>query len=437
MSRKDKKNRNLNAGEYQQKSGRYEYRYKDLDGRVKSVYSWRLVDTDRAPSGKKHTDSLRTMEYKIRSNMNAGVLGAGSDATLNEEFDYWMESRMALPPDKRIPGTSSLVEYKYIFNRHVRDTIGRRKIKDITRTDLVDFYISKITKNGVEYNRIKSIHEVIKKCFFRCEENMQIRYNPCDGALERLKRAILVDCSKKKKKALTTKEQNAFISELKKPENAHAGPILLFMLGTGCRVGEAAGLTWDDVDFSNNTISINHQLAYLNLDGSGDQTVIAPCKSSSANRAIPMINGVRQCLLDLKDYQEANGIVCDQVLYDYTGRLERNEYKGFVFLNSKNRVFTASNLDTFLRRMVDRHNRNEATDAEKNYREPVYLPPVTCHTLRHTFITRFAEVETNIKVIQEIAGHSDFKVTMNIYNEAQDDLKQKAIKSLSHKLIIL
>ena len=34
------------------------------------------------------------------------------------------------------------------------------------------------------------------------------------------------------------------------------------MLGTGCRIGEVIGLTWDDIDFENATLSINHQIIY-------------------------------------------------------------------------------------------------------------------------------------------------------------------------------
>lgn len=58
-SRKDKKNRVLNKGEYQKRNGMYEYRYVDVNGKPQSVYSWRLKANDPTPYGKAETLSLR------------------------------------------------------------------------------------------------------------------------------------------------------------------------------------------------------------------------------------------------------------------------------------------------------------------------------------------------------------------------------------------
>lgn len=53
VKRKDNKGRILRDNEYQKSDGRYEYRYPDgKGGRLKSVYSWRLVETDKTPQGK-------------------------------------------------------------------------------------------------------------------------------------------------------------------------------------------------------------------------------------------------------------------------------------------------------------------------------------------------------------------------------------------------
>ena len=47
--KRDKKGRVLRQGERQREDGRYEYRYKDAHGETRSVYSWRLVESDSTP----------------------------------------------------------------------------------------------------------------------------------------------------------------------------------------------------------------------------------------------------------------------------------------------------------------------------------------------------------------------------------------------------
>lgn len=60
-NRKDKRNRVLYKGEYQRANGMYEYRYTDMKGVARSVYSWRLKPGDSMPYGKEEMPCLREM----------------------------------------------------------------------------------------------------------------------------------------------------------------------------------------------------------------------------------------------------------------------------------------------------------------------------------------------------------------------------------------
>ena len=64
--RRDTKGRLLKSGERQREDGKYEYRYYDQKGVRRSVYSWKLVDTDKLPPGKRCKESLRSIEKRIR-----------------------------------------------------------------------------------------------------------------------------------------------------------------------------------------------------------------------------------------------------------------------------------------------------------------------------------------------------------------------------------
>ena len=65
--RRDNKGRVLRAGESQRPDGKYEYKYADSNGERHSVYSWKLVATDKVPEGKQGGTSLRDMEKQIQS----------------------------------------------------------------------------------------------------------------------------------------------------------------------------------------------------------------------------------------------------------------------------------------------------------------------------------------------------------------------------------
>ena len=74
--RRDKKNRILHTGESQRADGKYMYRYVDFNGKTKCIYSWRLVNTDPIPAGKKDTGSLREKEKLIQMDLDDCI---GSD----------------------------------------------------------------------------------------------------------------------------------------------------------------------------------------------------------------------------------------------------------------------------------------------------------------------------------------------------------------------
>ena len=66
----------------------------------------------------------------------------------------------------------------------------------------------------------------------------------------------------------------------------------------------------------------------------------------------------------------------------------------------------------------------------KNENSEVLLPNFSCHSLRHTFTTRMCEAGINVKVIQDVLGHTDVTTTLNIYADATKDLKKREFENL-------
>ena len=96
-------------------------------------------------------------------------------------------------------------------------------------------------------------------------------------------------------------------------------------------------------------------------------------------------------------------------------------YSNFVFVTRNGTPYKRKEVNEILKFIVDAYNKNELLKAAADDREPDLLPHITAHVLRHTGCTRMAENGIDIKVLQEIMGHSDISVTMNVYNHVDFD----------------
>lgn len=204
-------------------------------------------------------------------------------------------------------------------------------------------------------------------------------------------------------------------------------PLMTVFLGTGCRVGEVIGLRWEDCDFENGFISINHNTLYAKYENDVESRFhITTPKTSAGIRIIPMLSDVRRALLAEYNNQLAFGF-CDEVVDGYTGFIFQNRYGGLLSAHDINRA---------IERIYKAHNESELQKAEEEKRQPLLIRHFSVHNLRHTFCTRFCENETNLKVIQEIMGHADIETTMNIYAEATAQKKQESFTRLEGKIKI-
>ena len=121
-----------------------------------------------------------------------------------------------------------------------------------------------------------------------------------------------------------------------------------------------------------------------------------------------------------------------------SGDLTVDGYRDFIFLTIKNRqLYTQGSIGEMLKRAVNSYNREETERAAKEKREPFLLPHLTPHIMRHTFCTRFCENETNVRVIQEIMGHSDISVTMGVYSHVTTDKAKECMESMEKNMKVL
>lgn len=416
-SRQDNKGRNLWKGEYQKPSGIYEYRYTDALGKTHSVYSRRLTQTDKVSPEKQDEPCLRELERQIERDRQDGINTALAEKlTLNAFFEDYINNKPGLKQSTR-------TNYKYMYKKYVSDSLGLKKISQIKYSDILKFYNYLITDIGFKPRSMEVLHTILHPIFTIAVRDGYIRTNPTDGAMTEIKNSH--NCENGKRHALTEVQQSAFMNYISGSQKySHWLPLFTVFLGTGCRVGELIGLRWEDCDFENKLININHNLIYRLQDNGKCEFHITTPKTQAGIRVIPMLNEVKAALLKERKTQEKTGF--NETVID--------GYRGFIFKNRFGTVFSPHLINRAIDRIIKDYNSDETVKAKSENRDPLLLPHFTVHNLRHTFCTRFCENETNLKIIQEIMGHSDIKTTMDIYNEATLDKKKESFINLEGKI---
>ena len=87
-SRRDNKGRILNKGEYQRSNGMYEYKHIEIDGKSRSVYSWRLNQIDKAPKGKHSEFCLRELIQQIERDKQDGINSSEAADEMRPQLRY-------------------------------------------------------------------------------------------------------------------------------------------------------------------------------------------------------------------------------------------------------------------------------------------------------------------------------------------------------------
>nr|WP_308691445.1 site-specific integrase [uncultured Terrisporobacter sp.] len=237
--------------------------------------------------------------------------------------------------------------------------------------------------------RFGFFRSVVKECY-RMKE---IKENLCDFVKSPKKEASSIA-------DVYTREEILQLFKLLEDKHFEL-PILLIVL-LGLRKGEAYGLTWDDIDFDNNTVKIEQISIYL--DGS---LIFKSPKTTDSKRLlsapIELMNKLK------KEKLKQNELKLQGVL--------ENKYN-LVCLNKELKPYKNDDLNRYYRKFCK----------ENNFRQ------LRIHDLRHTNATLLLLSGTDMKTVSGRLGHTDIKITMNKYSHVLEEMDRKASENLSNIL---
>lgn len=183
---------------------------------------------------------------------------------------------------------------------------------------------------------------------------------------------------------------------LRRVQDDRLAAIWQLLVTTGCRRGELLGLRWCDVDLDAATITIRRARVLA-----GRTVIFETPKSAKSRRTIAIDQRTIRALRRWQTKQAEERLRIGPQWKDTDGHLV-TEPDG-----------TLPNPNTFLRRF-------------KALAKQVGLPAIAVHGVRHTYITSAFDANLDESVISDRAGHSDSRITRNVYRHT---LKRKDVEA--------
>ena len=361
--------------------GRYQHTF-TYKGKRYSVYGYSKQECTQ----KEHEKRLE-LESMRESRVNP---------TLDEYHERWTEARRGSVKESTL--RCQYFQYESCANVRISTTglrLGDMKLKEISPDDIRE--VQRELAGGA--NRSQTVNDkiaVLSHLFNTAVKERVLDYNPC-APVTPLKRTE-TRARDNIHRALTQEEQEAFF---KAAETSFYYDVFRIAVLTGMRCGEIGALYLSDI--SGDMIHVERTITKTET---GAYRVGEDTKTWQGKRTIPLNDDIRAVI---EHQKQINRMLDGDKITSINERIFKAPERGLLM---------ATPADREIARICRR------TGIEK----------FTMHALRATFATRAIEQGVAPRTLQELLGHADYSLTMNLYGHVVDDTKQAAMEQI--KIII-
>jgi integrase len=176
--------------------------------------------------------------------------------------------------------------------------------------------------------------------------------------------------------------------------------LLTLALATGMRRGELLGLRWQDIDFEVGCLHVRHSVGRVGRYG----MIKSEPKTQRGRRKIMLPAFVLEAL---RQHQQQQHAAREEAGSDW-------QEKDIVFAGRNGKYFDLNGLDYHFKRLL----------------KSAGLPNIRFHDLRHSAATILLSMGVHPKVVQELLGHSNISITLDIYSHVLPSIQQEAMNKL-------
>lgn len=283
--------------------------------------------------------------------------------------------------------------YRRICKKYIIPILGKYKLEDL-RPIHIQNYVDDLM--GVLSPQTIKIHiNILNLALKKAYRLKLIRENIIDS----------VEVPKNKKFKNNIYDKKNIIKLLKSCKNTHLELYIYLASGLGLRASEILGLTWNNINFIENTITIDK----ITVRNNGEVILKEP-KTSSSERTL---SAPVEIISMLRDYKKK--------------QIELKLKKGIN--NKLNLLFFDKNEKPIAQDVLSKKFNKFIKDNNLDY--------IRFHDLRHSHVTLLINSKVPIKVISERVGHSNINTTLNIYAHSLKEMDLEASEKISDILFNL
>ena len=303
--------------------------------------------------------------------------------TVREWTDIWMKAYRS-----KVQGTNRVTYENYVQKLNAQ--IGSMKMRDVRNIHL---YRALMELDGKSKSAITKYRMVIQQIFKKARQNKVIPDDPAED-LE------IPDGTAGSHRALERWEVELIGANW---QVYRCGLWVMIMLLTGLRRSEMIALNWDCVDMKARTLTVRRAAEIVT-----NQALIKEVTKTEAGfRTLP---------------------ICD-MLFEALNKIPAKERTGVVCKSAHGRVISQSAFDRGIGTFNDVMERilngeppiqqGRRRDIEQPLKEPKERKAfsIKAHDLRFTFATALYDAGIDVKSAMYYLGHSDIRMTMNLYTQ--------------------
>ena len=330
-------------GSLQQKNGIYQAVFR-IDGKQKWV-SLRIPI--KGNNKRKAEQALQEVLLEYSNNTYLA-----NDMLFIDFLDMWIQQIKPLIKPSTWEGYDKVVNGKikpYFTNK-------RYKLSDLRGMYFTEYFVylkehgKSNSKGGLNKKAVKNIRGVLSSALNYAVENDMIKDNPVSHS-----RLPMFDTAEKFTPTIYSAEDLKQLLAYATQTKSKATLFLYLLISTGTRKGELLALTWDNVDFDNNSI-------FICQNRTGSKKELLDVKTRNGIRTVLLTENVMNMLKAEKEHQEKNkkllGDFYKQYPYDYVIRQEDGN------------IYNPNSINRIINKMT----------------EQIGLPHCRIHDFRHPYV---------------------------------------------------